>query len=329
MKKIFSLIAVLILLCGCDDGDMTFKTFDFSTASANSCTVDNGLLYYKINGSEVLVLELAEGVLTNSPNLINGKNEPREILITGNNKITYINYASAPTSSTFCTRFAAGTTDSDDRWIGTGTISVITTAKLNDKLKITGYDHQVTLKNTTFTKGGESITINNNFFGTITILNGFTFDFLGTDITIPPVINRCENNDLLYTNKNQSLLVAELSSLEDYFPSAAGETSVPLNNISERVLFTMFDVTVRPDRICQPGGTGVVGNPINNQRWTSLSGTMVIKTVAEPGAGNLFKSTVYLKDVIFSNILNPTVTFSLNEVVEVTTDGYLFGTYIH
>lgn len=336
MKKIFSLIAVLMLLSGCDDGDMTFKTFDFSAATTAKCTVDSGILYYKISGTEALILELAEGQLTNvlTYDPVLKKEVPKEISISGTtNKVTYINYASGttPTPSTMCTRLAAPAAATDERWIGTGVISVLTTAKTGTTApnigKITGYDHQITLKNITFTKGVESITINNNLYGTITIDNGFTFEFLGTDTTVPPIVKRCENNELLYTNKETRALVADISNIATAFPAAVGETTVDFNGTTERLLFTMFDATVRPDRICEPGGTGVSGNPVPNQRWSALSGKMIIKTTQD--VNNVYKSTIYLKDVVFTNLTNTAVTFNLNDIVQVTTDGYVFGIYTH
>lgn len=339
MKKIFSLIAVLVLLSSCDDGDMTFKTFDFSTATARRCTdVEDGELFYKINGTEALIIQLADGQLINSPNIISGVNTAREITISGNNKITYVNYptGTAPTESTMCTRIDNGTAGSDEQWIGTGVITVLTTATVVEG-KITGYIHVVTLKNITFTKGSESITINNNNFGTITIPNPFTFNFSSdsSDPDATPVIEGCTNNDYLFTIASANLLLLDLSDLDAALePGVIERPLVLTGNNPDRLYFTVYDGTVLTSRICD-GGAVTSPNPISNLRWSVIapsgSATPSIKIVTEVEVGSTYKSTVYLKNIVFANINKPTETFNLNDVAAstITTDGYLFGAYLH
>lgn len=329
MKKIFSLIAVLVLLSGCDDGDMTFKTFDFSDAGAPiKCTLanNNGVLYYKVNGTELLILELADGQLINAENIDDdGNNIPREITISGNTRITYRNYATAPNSSTICTTLTNGTTDYEDQWTGVGTLSVITTAtKDKDTGKIKGYGHQVTLKNVTFTKGDESITINNSLFGTISIDNGFAFNF--SEGQQPPIEN-CSQN-VLYIRKGSEALVLTITNPSEIFKNEIGSTSLEINNTDQdnlnRIEFTAYQSSVNPDRICRVGGSELP-NPIAGQRWTVSQGTINVKTTRNEAAGRYVHS-IYLTDVTFVNRDN-NETFELESIVVVTEDGYFFGEY--
>jgi len=340
MKKIFSLIAILVLLSGCDDGDMTFKTFDFSDANdPQNCplaSTSTGKLYYISNGTEVLILELADGQLINSENRDeSGKNIPREIIITGNNKITYRNYTAIP--SNICATFINGTADYDDQWIGVGTLSVITTATTDkDTGKVTGYGHQITLKNVTFTKGGESITINDNLYGTINIANGFDFKFAAADKE--PTVLSCFN--IIYTKYFKEALVLTIAKDSDLFKNEAGTRSVVVNNVDELVEnrntidFTVFESTVNDERICKSGG-GELPNPVPGQRWsanattsqnTITPGTIKVITTFN-AAGNSYLHKIYLKDIIFRNRDSNNLTFTLKDVAVETEDGYFFGEY--
>ncbi|HYD90274.1 MAG TPA: hypothetical protein VEA37_02165, partial [Flavobacterium sp.] len=97
MKKIFCLIAALSLLSGCDDGDMTFKSFDFSGVTSQSC--NNSNIYFKINGEEALILTLSDGALLNEETV----DGPREIAVgSGGNTIIYRDYEGTVTSSMLC-----------------------------------------------------------------------------------------------------------------------------------------------------------------------------------------------------------------------------------
>ncbi|MCR5863588.1 hypothetical protein LRS05_16380 [Flavobacterium sp. J372] len=58
--------AMLFLLTGCDDGDITFKSFNFTNATAQACT--NSGIIYKVQGSEALLLQLAPNTLINAEN---------------------------------------------------------------------------------------------------------------------------------------------------------------------------------------------------------------------------------------------------------------------
>jgi hypothetical protein len=66
MKHFFWIILLVISLFGCDDGDFNIETFDFSTVSSASCNSGaSGFFVYKINGSEVLLLQIPENNFIN------------------------------------------------------------------------------------------------------------------------------------------------------------------------------------------------------------------------------------------------------------------------
>ena len=55
MKRDFSLLFFVLILNGCDDGDLTLETIDFEAATTQSCS-DNNIIY-KLKESEALLLE--------------------------------------------------------------------------------------------------------------------------------------------------------------------------------------------------------------------------------------------------------------------------------
>jgi len=338
MKKIFSLIAVLVLLSGCDDGDMTFKTFDFSEQNVQFCTVTTGIISYKLNTTtnEALIVELADGALINSENInpTTGKNELRTITIsaTGSNRVTYRNYKSLP--GNICNSLTNGTTGDEEVWRGVGELSVFTSAVKDQKTdKILSYKHLITLKNITFTNGEESITVNDNPYGTITIENGFTFNFAsGTnEVPGPPAVYNCTNSDLLFNFKDTNALIIDVANFATTFPLAAGSNTVEFTNSSgttaNRLTFTVYNGQLNIGRLCDSGGVTTSPNPVEGKRWIAEKGTLVVETTF--GTGNAYSSNIYLKDIIFRNIDKSTESFNLNDIVVVTEKGYFFGTYIH
>ena len=314
MKKIFGLIAALALMTGCDDGDMSFKTFDFSTITATPCTGENidGYLYYKVSGSEVLILAIPEGTLINSSTLNPATNEhvPRTINITptSGTKITYREYNK--TGISVCQPKLEDLVV--EEWSGTGTISIVTTPRTNSLNKITGYTHTITLQNITFNKGDESVTINNNLFGAVISEYGFTFDFIPTGSETPNVQSCGNSANLLATLKGNNGLEMILSNPSSAFKNEVGTVSVPVDETNNKIL-----------RICEPGGS-TLPNPVQGKRWIATAGTIEVKTTQTAG---IYSHAIHLKGITFSNRDIIGEFFNLNDVATITTEGYFFGNY--
>jgi hypothetical protein len=45
MKKIVSILTVLLFLFSCDDGDIIVTTFDFGDVNLQSCQTNNGVVF--------------------------------------------------------------------------------------------------------------------------------------------------------------------------------------------------------------------------------------------------------------------------------------------
>ncbi|MCO6149556.1 hypothetical protein [Flavobacterium sp. NRK1] len=323
MKKIFSLIAILIIIAGCDDGDITFKTFNFTDAEVNVCTNTDINTFYKQNETEILELKLAEGSLRNRSTVDpETKNDiPYTIAVGGDapNKITYKNYNSKVTS--YCT----STTAASETWNGTGTLSVITRERRVDG-KLKGYSHVITLQNITFSKGDETITINNNAFGSVNKDFNFDFDFSQNDAD--PIVQKCdETSTFIYTTKSKEVLVLAFNDFNGTFQNTSGTTEIALGAGSDdnTLKFTLYDGTLTRSKICDPDSQAPV-TPKSVEQWQATNGNIKIVTT-EQSTGE-FEHKIYLYDVTFLNTATNDV-FILSDVVDTTEDnGYLFGTYI-
>ena len=54
MKKFLGILVCLLMLNGCDDGDLTIETINFEDVQASSC----GETIYKLNGNEALYMKI-------------------------------------------------------------------------------------------------------------------------------------------------------------------------------------------------------------------------------------------------------------------------------
>lgn len=332
MKKIFCLIAVLMLVSACDDGDMDYKTFDFSNQlNPTPCTDNNNdpetatEIYYKINGTEGLILELPKGTLINSPTKdpVTGVNTPREIVLGGSKKLTYENYVSEPAG--LCT--AAQIPAVIETWAGDGTLLVTTVATkktINGVEKLTGYVHTITVEDVSFKRDGQTITVVNSVFGDITKENGFTFNFIpegGTE----PVVKTCEpGTSPLYTLKNTETLTINIADFGTMFQDVVGTQDYDIEEDSVEILFNVYQNTASTANVCGQGSE-VPSQPI--QKWFALETTDGIGKliVVTSETGGIYSHKIYLKNVSFANSLGG--TFNLDDIVPTTDNGYYFGSY--
>lgn len=335
MKKIVALVAVLIAVVGCDDGDVDFKNFNFPSTTVSTCTENN--LYYKTNGTEAIILEISPSELYNIPSEFdeNGDIIPKEVAITttGLNKIIYRNYnGDASTANLICTDDGLPVTSPNviEEWTGDGTILISTIENIVDG-KLEGYIHAITLQEITFSSGEEDIRINNNDFGTFTSDIGFNFDFGNEEV---PVAIACEGiaadrvykisgNDVLILNFPEGTFVNEIGDLPAIEFSAEEE--------EHELLFTVYAGAATSSAICDLDTTIEI-----EQRWRASSGSAIVSTTEDPLNPGTFFHEIRLQDIIFTRIdLTTGETFTLYDVLTPENaqtaqndGGFLLGTYV-
>lgn len=291
MKKIFGLVAAaIILLTACDDGDMTFRTFNFTDDAPQRCD-DDSYVFYKINGSEVLIFEVPQDSLVNIPT---PDGEPRIVYV----DLIYRNYSGdVSLSSTLCSTIPAASPTVIEEWTGEGQLAIVTTPvydTVDDSINhVTGYNHQFTLRTATFAKDGEEITITDVNLGTLERELGFDFDF-EYDPETPTVLDDCDNNaNTFYTNNGTEALVF---TLEDDIINATTTQTIDLEDAGDNsLLLRIFSSSPGSENICGPNPPT---SPVETQRWIASEGTIVIEVVQDGGD---YIHTVHLKNVIFTD----------------------------
>lgn len=154
----------MVLVLGCDDGDITLQSFDFSNQSIQKCS-DNYLMY-KIKDNELLLIQLTETLYDEA--FVNEEtgDTPRVINITSSTPIIYRMYSGTVASTTVCSELAPATPTVTNEWEATaGTIQVESNALTDSDDNITGYTHNITLLNVTFSGTDDSFSFESYIFG--------------------------------------------------------------------------------------------------------------------------------------------------------------------
>ena len=336
MKKILALTAILILALGCDDGDISFKSFNFSSVTTVSTCEENNL-YYKVNGTEALILEINPAELYNIESEVDDTNTiiPREVAISagGTNKITYRNYnGPANTSNLICNGSGLPVTSPNviEEWTGDGAILIVTRKDYTNG-KLTGYTHTITLKEITFNNGEEDIRIVDNPFGDINSSIGFSFNYGDEE---EPGVLPCNNTaeDRLYKTSGNDVLILNFPA--NTFVNEAGELPVIEFSAEEEdyeLLFKVYSGTANSLLVCDLDTTIDI-----NQRWRASSGTCIIVTTESEVTPGEFRHEIRLKDVEFTRTdITSGETFTIYEVLSVENaddaeenGGFLLGTYV-
>lgn len=143
-----------LFLNGCDDGDLTVDTIDFSAITPESCDPNTSTLMYKIKQQEALLLQLPAGALRN-------ENEEYTYNIDNtSNRVVYRAYDGNVVALTnICGLIPPSTPKVTEEWIGTNGIIEIKSEQVsppisatNDGTRITGYNHTIIFRNITFAK---------------------------------------------------------------------------------------------------------------------------------------------------------------------------------
>jgi hypothetical protein len=316
MKKIFGLFAVMLVLNGCDDGDLTIETIDFEDVTAVKCGINN--LVYKIKENEALIIEIPEA--SNAfVNEVTAANTPRQFIISATNKVVYRSYSGTIETETICSTIPPSSPNVTEEWVATsGIIEITTTAVVvpnttltsGNATKINGYNHNIIFKNVTFDKpNGEQ------FFET------YTFGSYVTPVTALPFafddeVEKCSSSNTVYNTSGSEALVLNLD--DTFFPAASG-TQTALISATNKVTYTLFNGGgLTSDNFCTaPAPT----TPTANQIWTANDGitaTSGIIEVVTTTLGSQFQHTIHLKKV----------TFNRNGSEFYLGDDYIFGSFI-
>lgn len=179
MKKYLAFLICLFVLNACDDGEMTFDTFDFSEVTSKFC--DTNKLLYKINGNEALILQI-----NNAADAFPFRNVlgVKTISLANNsNKVYYRTFDGTVTDGYFCSNIPPVSPVVTSEYVSTETsngVIEITTTLVSGSTTLANakYLHSIVLKNVTFVNAqGGTITYDVLNFGTYPTNSNVTFAF--------------------------------------------------------------------------------------------------------------------------------------------------------
>ncbi|MTH14380.1 hypothetical protein [Flavobacterium sp. LC2016-01] len=216
MKKYASLLLFALLLNGCDDGDLTVETIDFKDVSATSCDPTTNTLIYKLKPQESLLLQMPENSLKNEPT---AKDTLTYDIDDKTFRFFYRAYDGAVTQSNVCDAIPPATPNINQEWRAlAGKLQIVTKATYKDPApadghtEIVGYNHNITLKNATFSKPGPVLVNDEYVFGDFKttvdpVVVSFTDEVAKYCDVQLKVYNNNSSNALVIENLDKSLIV--------------------------------------------------------------------------------------------------------------------------
>lgn len=314
MKRIVGLLVLLLLLNGCDDGNLVLETINFEDAITQSCSTNN--ILYKLKKKEALLLEIPTSSFTNEPTEIG---TPTEITIGGSNRVVYRFYNGTVAANNICETIPPATPSVTDQWTATGgTIQIITTAikttnTTDNSTRISGYNHNIVFKNITFTKANGTQVYETFPFG----------DYVTTTTSLPfgfdETTERCTANtpNLLYNYTGSEALTLDID------PSLIDNTVTPLNSprtsilgtTTNKLTYRLYAGLIPTSYFCN---TSIPTTPDISQEWNAIAGVSGISGIVEVTTttnGTGFKHTIVLKK---ATLKKGNSDFSLG-------DSYIYG----
>jgi hypothetical protein len=302
MKKIFGILVLLIVLNGCDDGNLKIETIDFAEVTANSC----GETIYKLNGNEAIYIKIPSSLNAFS-NEITLTNIPRSIPIGGNVSVTYRAYDGAVTSANICTTPGPISPIATEEWIATSgnieisTIALYSTTATTGATKITKFVHNIVFKNIVFAKpSGNQIYETFTFGEYTTTPTTLPFSFIPDDIKL------CPTNQLLYNARTNGLEGLYIQNFDTSLLSTAN-LSVPktglISSTTNKLVYRLFISAIstsNQDYFC---GSTLPTSPAINEEWIAKPGVTdvsgIIEVTTTTNGPNLYQHTILLKAVTF------------------------------
>lgn len=309
MKRFANLLLFIILLNGCDDGDLTLETINFEDIKTQSCTTNN--IIYKLKDKESLLLEIPKSSFTNEPTL---EENPTIIDISSTNRVVYRFYNGTIASDNICGTIPPATPSVVDQWTGTsGTIQINTTAikmvnTTNNSTKITGYNHNIAFKNIIFQKSNGTQVYETFSFG----------DYITTTTNLPflfdETVEQCSSNEIYNYNSNEALTL-------DIDPNLLSTTELNtpktglISSIVNKLTYRLYSGLLTPSYFCQ---TTLPTTPAIIEKWVGADGVSNLSGIVEVTTttnGTGFKHTIVLKKV----------TLAKGNSDFLLGDSYLFG----
>jgi hypothetical protein len=295
MKRVFGLLAFMLALNGCNDGNLIQEDINFEDIATQSCTSND--IIFKLKEKEALLLEIPASTFVNESSTVGS---PVTIDISSSNRVVYRFYDGVVALNNICETIAPATPIVTDQWSATaGKIQIFTTAvkTLNateNSTRITGYSHNIVFKNITFAKNNGTQVYETFPFG----------DYVTSTTTLPflfdKTVQKCSSSNLVYNSTSSEALTLDID------PSLIVNAVTPLNSprtgiigTSTNVLsYRLFTGLLTGDYFC---GSTTPATPTISQQWDAINGVSgvsgTIEVTTTTNGPSAFKHTIVLKKV--------------------------------
>lgn len=298
MKRITCLLAFVLLLNSCDDGNLIQEDIDFeSVTTTQSCSTND--LIYKLKDKEALILEIPS---TNFANDATTVGSPTTLTISSTtNRAVYRFYNGTVSSDNICETIQPATPTVSDQWTASsGTIQIISTAVIadndatNNSTKITGYNHLISLKDVTFDIKNGQQTYSTLPFGTYTT----------TATTLPfnfeKILTKCSSSNVIYDYKSFEAIMLTIDPaliVNEVTPTGTVRSGL-IGTTTNKLTYRYFSGLLSAAYFCN---TTTPTTPVLSEEWSGVAGVSgtsgIIEVTTTTNGTTGFKHTITLKKV--------------------------------
>ena len=296
MKRVASLLFFVLLLNGCDDGDLILESIDFEDTVTQSCS-DNDILY-KLKESEALLLEIPKTVFVNEPT-----DSSAPIVIDIDNatyRVIYRFYNGAVAADNICNTIPPATPYVTDQWtaisgkIEITTTTVTTAGSIAGSTVITGYNHRIIFKNITFDKGNGTQVYETFVFGDyVTPAAPLPFGFDKT-------VEQCADKKQVYNyNGGEAFTLDNLEStliVNEETPLNTPRTGL-IGSVKNKLTYRLYNGLLSSSYFCN-----LIPPPLPtiSQEWNGVNGVANVSGIIEvttiKSGTTAFKHTIVIKN---------------------------------
>lgn len=292
MKKIAFLLFASAFFTNCSDGDLIFDDLNF-TGNVQKCNQKS--IFYKLNGNEMLLLNMTNYISDENPLPLN-----QEFEIATSNNILYRQYSGKAIAGSICDlippanpQVVAEYTSNNGGTIKYKRIRQILQPNNDTKVSI-NYIYTFNFKNIVLSNQEQQLKYEDYNFGEY-INSSSALDF-----NLGNVINFCGNTGAVINKDRQ---IFKINSTEFVFTEIVGSQTINLNQ-TNYITFYLLNQVVNYNEACNLN----FSNPLTEitEEWKTTSGSLEIVTTANATVENPeiitgYTHTLILKNAVFVN----------------------------
>ena len=285
----------MLLLNGCDDGNLTLETINFEDVATQSCSTNS--IIYKLKEREALLLEIPKTTFVNEPTVVG---IPTVVEIDKTNRVVYRFYNGTVAVDNICNTIPPALPNVTDQWTATsGKIQIITTTitasgAIAGSTKITGYNHNIAFSNITFEKtNGTQVYQDFPFGNYITSSTPLPFGF-------DKVVDQCPSSKQIYNHTSSEALT-----IDAIDPALIVNLETPLNtprtgligSVTNKLTYRLYAGVLTDDYFC---AATVPTLPLISEEWNAVNGVSgvsgIIEVTTVKSGTSAFLHTIVIKN---------------------------------